>query len=87
MVRIALVGFIPNDRGHSCSAHPYGGMNVCFQAHSNGVGRLIRLHLLEKIHLAGHKVNDDGSDGCRVCFAAREYSSGETAHQLDDALL
>jgi hypothetical protein len=80
MVWIVLVGFLSDDHGRSCSEHPYECGNALIQAHDNGVGRLIHLHLVEKIHLAGHKVNDDGSNGCYVCFAAREFSSGETAH-------
>jgi hypothetical protein len=87
MVRIVLVGCLPYNHGCSCSEHPYGCGIALIQAHGNGVGLLIRLHLVEKIHLAGHKVNDNGSDGYRDCFAAREYLSGETARQFDGALL
>ena len=43
----------------------------------SGVGRLVHLRLIEKTHLAGHEVQDDGSDGCPVCFAAHEYASGD----------
>jgi hypothetical protein len=30
-------------------------------------------------------VNDDGSDGCCVCFAAREYAVGVGGQRLDGA--
>ena len=35
---------------------------------------LIRLHMVLGSHLAGYEVKSDGSDGCHVCFAAREFA-------------
>ena len=52
---------------------------------THGVGLQIRMKMVEGIHLAGYMVNDDGSDGCRVCFAAREYAAGVTGQLLDGA--
>jgi hypothetical protein len=37
--------------------------------------------------LAGYIMNDDGSEGCRVCFAAREYAVGENECRLDGAIV
>ena len=42
---------------------------------SHGVGMQICLQLVDGSHLAGYIVEADGSDGCRVCFAAREYAT------------
>ena len=51
------------------------------------MGCFIHLHLVEKMHLARYTVQDDGTDGCRICFTPREYACGENVHQLDGALL
>jgi hypothetical protein len=32
-------------------------------------------------------MNDDGSGGCHVCFAAREYAAGENDCRLDGAIV
>jgi hypothetical protein len=56
MVRIVLVGFLPDNHGRSCAAHPYGCGNALIEEEDNGVGHLIRLHLVEKTHLAGYIV-------------------------------
>ena len=37
--------------------------------------------------LACYIVNSDGSDGCRVCFVAREYATGENACRLDGRII
>ena len=47
----------------------------------------VRLRLVESTHLAGYNVRDDGTDGCRVCCAAREYAIAPNARLLDGALL
>ena len=47
----------------------------------------VRLRLVESTHFAGYNVRDDGTDGCRVCFAAREYAIAPNARLLDGALL
>ncbi len=78
MFRIILVGFLPTDNGRSCVHHPYGCGNfwVLEREPYHGVGMQIRLRLVDGSHLAGYIVEADGSDGCRVCFAAREYAVG-----------
>ena len=45
------------------------------------------MRLVERTHLAGYAVRDDGTDGCRVCFTAREYAIGGMASRLDGCLL
>ena len=87
MMGVVLVGFFPSDHGHSCKVHPYGCGNAHIEGEGNGVGCLVCLLLVEKVNLACYLVNMDGTDGCHVCFAAREYASGETARLLDGSLL
>ena len=87
MVKIVLVGFLPDDHGRSCVAHPFGCGNALIEGPGNGVGSLVRLRLVERTHLAGYAVRDDGTDGCRVCFTAREYATGSMANCLDGCLL
>ena len=48
---------------------------------------MVRLRLVEETNLAGHLVREDGTDGCRVCFTAREYAIGPNACRLDGALV
>jgi len=69
MVKIVLVGFLPDDHGRSCDAHPFGCGNALLEREGNGVGRLVCLRLVEQIHLVGYAVREDGTDDCRVCFA------------------
>ncbi len=42
---------------------------------------------MDNSHLAGYEVLADGSDGCRVCFAAREYAVGPRGQNLDGAVV
>ena len=42
---------------------------------------------LERTHLANYEVGEDGTDGCQVCFTAREFAIGGMAHRLDGCLL
>ena len=51
------------------------------------MGKLVRLWLVEQSNLAVHEVRKDGSDGCCICFTAREYTIGENAQRLDGLLL
>jgi hypothetical protein len=37
--------------------------------------------------LAVYIINDDESEGCRVCFAAREYAARESNRRLDGAIV
>jgi hypothetical protein len=86
MFRIILVGFLPTDDGRSCERHPfpYGcGNSWIYDSGYHGVGMQIRLRLVGGSHLAGYTVQVDGTDGCRVCFAAREYAVGSSGVRLD----
>ena len=87
MVKIVPVGFLPENYGRSCDAHPFGCGNALLESKGNGVGRLARLRLVERIHLAGYTVQEDDTDDCRVCFAAQEYANGDIAQHLDGCLL
>ena len=87
MARILLVGFLPDDHGRKCDAHPFGCGNAFIKQQGKGGGTLVRLHLIESTHLAAYGVCDDGTDGCHVCFAAREYTIGPNAQLLDGVLL
>ena len=57
------------------------------ESKGNGVGRLVHFRLVERIHLAGYAVREDGTDDCRVYFAAREYKNGDIAQSRDGWLL
>jgi hypothetical protein len=87
--KVTLVGFLPNDNGRSCALHPFGCGNalVLEKDELHGVGMLIRLRLVDVSHLAGYEVMPDGSDGCRVCFAAREFVIGRRGQRLDGAMV
>jgi hypothetical protein len=86
-MRIVLVGFLPDGHGRSCVEHPYGCGNALIERPDNGVGTVVRLRLVELTNLACHLVREDGTDGCRVCFTAREYAIGPNARHLDGALV
>jgi hypothetical protein len=59
MVRIVLVGLLSHDHGRSCAAHRYGCGNALIEEEGNGIGCLICLHLVEKMHLARYAVRDE----------------------------
>ena len=59
----------------------------CLRVREMVWGELVCLHLVKQIHLAGYAVRKDGTDGCRVCFTAREYAIGSMASRLDGCLL
>ena len=82
-----VVSFLPDDNGHSCEVHPYGCGNALIEREGNSVGSLVRLHLVEATHLEGYAVKDNGTDGCCICFAAHEYTTGDSAQLLDGSLL
>jgi hypothetical protein len=86
--RIVIVGFLPDNNGRSCALHPFGcGNIVVLQRNDGGVGMLLRVRMLVRDELACFAVNPDGSDGCRVAFAAREYAAGENGRRFDGALV
>jgi hypothetical protein len=47
----------------------------------------LRMRLVDKTHLAVYQVLPDGSDGCRVCFAAREFAVGARGQSLDGCMV
>ena len=53
----------------------------------SGVSLCLRLRSFVRNELAGYIMNDDGSEGCRVCFAVREYAMGENDCRLDGAII
>ena len=86
--RIIIVGFLPDNNGRSCALHPFGcGNIVVLERADGGVGMLVRLRMLVQNELACFAINPDGSDGCRVAFAAREYAAGENGRRFDGALV
>ena len=87
MVKIVLDGFFADNHGRNCDAHPFGCENALLESEGNGVGRLVCLHLVERIHLAGYAVQEDGTDDCLVHFASRECTNGDIAQHLDGCLL
>ena len=81
---IVLVGFLPCDNGCSCELHPFGcGNSLVLNREGNGVGMRLRLRMTAPHELACYTINGDGTDGCRVCFVAREVSPGENAARLN----
>ena len=48
-----------------------------------GVGMVLRLRMMVPHEVSCYTINNDGSDGCRVCFVAREYAARENGHCLD----
>ena len=86
MFQVVLVGFLPTDNGRSCEHHPFGcGNALVLERDSHGVGLQIRLRMVDGNSLAGYQIQVDGSDGCRVCFAAREYAVGVGGQRLNGA--
>ena len=86
MNRIVLVGFLPCDNGRSCELHPFGCSNsLVLNREDSGVGMCLRLYLrMTAPHkLECYTINGDGTDGCHVCFVAREVSAGGNAARLN----
>ncbi len=80
--------FLPDGNGRSCVLHPFGCGNILVLNQEDlGVGLHLRLCSLVRNELACYTINDDGSDGCRICFAAREYAVGENDYRLDGAIV
>ncbi len=44
---------------------------------------LLHLRMMVQNELSCYIINEDGSDGCHVCFVVREYAARESGHQLD----
>ncbi len=83
---IILVGFIETSNGRRCVCHPDGcGNSVVVERHDNGVGMELRLRMTDADELACYAMKPDGTDGCRVSFAAKEYVAGENGLRFDGA--
>ena len=82
---VVLVGFLPTDNGRSCSLHPFGCGNalVLERDNSHRDGMKLQMRLVDKTNLACYEMHLDGSDGCRVCFAVREFAIGRRGQFLD----
>ena len=86
--RINIVGFLECSNGRTCDMHPYGCGNILVLEHpDNGVGMVLRLRMYVRNELAAYSLNPDGSDGCRVGFASREFPAGPNGVRFDGALV
>ena len=82
MNRIVLVGFLPCDNGCSCDLHQFGcGNSLVINWDDHGVGMPLHLRMTALHKLACYNINEDGTDGCHVCFVAREVSAAGNAAQ------
>ena len=52
-----------------------------------GVGLRLRLRSFVEHELACYTINNNGSDGCHVCFTAREYAAGDSGIHLDGMIV
>ena len=85
---IVIVGFLPDNNGRSCALHPFGcGNIVVLQCNDGGVGMLLHVCMIVENELSCFALNPDGSDGCRVAFATREYTAGENGRRFDGELV
>ena len=53
----------------------------------NNVGMELRLRMKIVDKLACYVMKSDGTDGCRVAFATKEYTAGENGSGLDGAIV
>ena len=87
-LRIILVGLIESNNGRKCDVHPDGcGNSLVLERSDNGVGMELRLRMKVADELACYVVRRDGTDGCRVGFAAKEYAAGEKGAKLDGVIV
>ena len=70
-VQIVLAGFLLDDHGRKCEAHPLGCGNAFIEWQGNGVGMLVRLRRAEVTHLVIYNAHDNGTDCCRVFLLHR----------------
>ena len=83
---VFLSVFLPDSNGRSCSSHPFGcGNSMVLNRDDLGVGMHLRLRCFVRHELACYTIDENGSDGCRVCFTAREYAAGDNDLRLDGA--
>ena len=87
MKRIVLV-FLPSDNGGSYELHPFGcGNSLVMNRDDGGVGLRLRLRSFVEHELACYTINNNSSDGCSVCFTAREYAVGDNDIRLDGVIV
>ena len=87
MERVVLVVFLPDGNGCHCALHPFGCGNVLvINRDDMGVGLRLHQRSIVRKELACYTMNDNGSDGCRVCFTAREYAAGDNDRRWDGAI-
>ena len=75
---IIIVGLIESNNGCRCDVHPDGcGNSLALERADNGVGMELWLRMKVPNELACYTIRRDGTDGCRVAFAAKEYAAGK----------
>ena len=85
---IILVGFVETSNGCQCACHPDGcGNSLVVERSNNGIGMELRLRMKAADELACYVMKPEGTDGCRVSFAAKEYAAGENGLRLDGAVV
>ena len=85
---IILVGFIETNNGCRCDSHPDGcGNFLVVERFDNGVGMELRLRMKVADELACYVIKPDGTDGCCVAFAAKEYAVGENGLRLNGSIV
>jgi hypothetical protein len=84
---IILVGFIETNNGRRCDSHPDRcGNSLVVERFDNGVGMELRLRMKVADELACYVIKPNGTDGCRVAFAAKENAAGENGLRLNGAI-
>jgi hypothetical protein len=87
-LRVIIVGFIECNNGRTCNSHPDGcGNKLVLERPDNGVGMVLRVRMTAPEELACFVMGDDGEDGCRVAFLAKEYAAGERGLGLNGAIV
>ena len=83
--RIIIVGLIESNNGCQCDLHPDGyGNSLVLERADHGVGMELRLRMKVSNKLACYSIRTDGTDGCCVAFAAKEYAVGEKGGNCPD---
>jgi hypothetical protein len=86
--QIILVGFYAENNGRSCDVHPEGCGNLVLDRDDLGVGLVLQLvYIQDKHELPLHVLEEDGSLGCCVGFAARQYANPQNGPRYDGALI
>ena len=68
----------------NCELHPFGCDKLLVLIREDyGVGMLLGLRMIVTNKLSCYTINSNGSNGCHVCFVAREYAVRENGHRLD----